>query len=66
MPYSLRMSNFTVRIEFKAQNEKGFSLEVAARGIRWAIEAAAKEMKGAWPYFVEGQDYFITEVKLNK
>lgn len=60
------MHKFTIRIEFKAENEKSLSFEVSARGIRWAIEEAAKEMKTAWPLCIEGVDYFITEIKLEK
>jgi hypothetical protein len=57
---------FQVTIQFADKNEKGFSLEVQARGIRWAIENACKEMKEAYPYFIEGADYSIVEVKLEK
>jgi hypothetical protein len=60
------MSNtYEVSIQFSDKNDKGFSFEVKAKGIRWAIEKACMEMKEAYPYFVEGSDFSIVEVKLN-
>jgi hypothetical protein len=56
---------YLVTIAIK-NDPKPLVLEIAARGIRWSIEAAAKEMKSAWPYYTEGVDYTITEIKLVK
>lgn len=53
---------FHITIEFTGKKEKSFSTEVRACGIRWAIENACKEMKEAWPFFVEGVDFSIVEI----
>jgi hypothetical protein len=61
------MSNtYEVTIQFSEIGHKSFSFEVQAKGIRWAIENACKEMKEAYPCFVEGADFSIVEIKLNK
>lgn len=61
------MSNtYEVTIQFSEKDREGFSFEVQAKGIRWAIEKACKEMKEAYPCFVEGVDFSIVEIKLNK
>lgn len=56
---------YLVTITLK-NDPKPLVLEITARGIRWSIEAAVKEMKNAWPYYTEGVDYTITEIKLVK
>ena len=58
------MKNYQVTIEFADKNEKGFFLEVEAQNIHPVIGNAIKQMKEAYPYFVEGKDYSIAEVKL--
>ena len=54
---------YEIFIQYADQNERGFAFEVQAKGIRLAIEAACKEMKEAYPYFVEGVDFSIVEIK---
>ena len=56
---------YLVTITLK-NDPKPFVLEIAARGIRWSIEVTVEEMKSAWPYYTEGVDYTITEIKLVK
>lgn len=58
------MNEYTISIQFK--DKSGFSFEVQAKGIRLSIELACKEMKEAYPYFIEGIDFTIVEIKLNK
>ncbi len=61
------MSNtYEVTIQFSKKDDNNFSFEVQAKGIRWAIENACKEMKEAYPCFVEGADFSIVEIKLKK
>jgi len=58
------MKNYQVTIEFAEKNEKGFFLEVQAQDVCLAIENARKEMKEAYPCFVEGLNHSIVKVEL--
>jgi hypothetical protein len=51
------------KMDRKLGNQRGFAFEVQAKGILLSIEAACKEMKEAYPYFVEGVDFTIIEIK---
>ena len=57
------MKNYQVTIEFSSTTEC-FFLEIQAQDVRPAIENAVKQMTEAYPYFAEGKDYSIAEVKL--
>lgn len=61
----IMFKTYSVTIEFLSSGKQSSS-EVQAKGIRWAIENACKEMKEAYPYFVEGVDFSIVEIKLKK
>ena len=65
LPFAMS-STYEVTIQFSEKDHKSFSFEVQAKGIRWAIEKASKEMKEAYPCFVEGADFSIVEIKLNR
>ena len=58
------MKIYQVTIEFADKNEKGFFLEIQSQNIHSVIRNAVKEMKEAYPCFVEGNHYSIAEVKL--
>jgi hypothetical protein len=59
----MNTNTYEVTIQFSKKDDNNFSFKVQAKGIRWAIEKACKEMKEAYPCFVEGADFEIIKVE---
>jgi len=60
--YTLGMKKFEVTIQYSI-SQRASIWEVEAKGIRWAIESACKDMKEAYPYFIENVDFAITKIE---
>lgn len=59
----MNTNTYEVTIQFSKKEDVYRYQAVQAKGIRWAIEKACKEMKEAYPCFVEGADFEIIKVE---